>query len=319
MMAEHQLTSRYDPPSSSLISVHADQNIIFHSLTSGAATRQIVGFNDEIIDSTFLTSPSSSSHTHLALATNSNLIRMYSTSTFDARLLSGHKDMVLCLDKSPDSRWLVSGSKDRTARIWAPSSNEGDWRCIAICEGHAESIGAVAFSRKVDEKGQNARFLFTASQDRTVKMWDLTSLSLDSDLHPEEPIKPKSLATLRVHEKDINSLDISPNDKFLASGSQDKLVKIFEVDFVAGSNGASGAVRHVGTCKGHRRGVWSVKFSRTDKIVASGAADKTVRLWSLDDFTCLKVSQSQAYTTSRAKQPMLTHRHSRATPTRCFE
>lgn len=235
---------------------------------------------------------------------------MYSTSSFDARLLSGHKDMVLCLDKSPDSTWLVSGSKDRTARIWAPSSSTsseaastsssslssaetnggGNWRCIAVCEGHAESIGAVALSRKIDENSRAARFLFTASQDRTIKMWDLTSLSLNVDEHPEDPIKPKSLATLRVHEKDINSLDISPNDKFLASGSQDKLVKIFEVDFAGGANGASGAVRHVGTCKGHRRGVWTVKFSRTDKIVASGAADKTVRLWSLDDFTCLKVS-----------------------------
>lgn len=298
-MSRHQyrgnrpdLTFRYDSTASTVVSVHADQNIIFHSIATGDPTRQIVGFNDEIIDATFLTAPSSSSHTHLALATNSNLIRLYSTSTFDARLLSGHKDMVLCLDKSPDSTWLVSGSKDRTARIWAPSSVDGDWRCIAICEGHAESIGAVAMSRKTDEKGQNARFLFTASQDRTVKMWDLSSLPLDMESLPSEPVKPKSLATLRVHEKDINSLDISPNDRYLASGSQDKLVKIFEVDFAAGAKGASGSVRHIGTCKGHRRGVWTVKFSRTDKIVASGAADKSIRLWSLDDFTCLKVSLS---------------------------
>ncbi|WWC68444.1 uncharacterized protein I206_102372 [Kwoniella pini CBS 10737] len=279
----------YESTTSSLVSIHADQNIIFHSLSSLQPIRQIVGFNDEIVDSIFLNSTASSStHSHLALATNSALIRLYSTSTFDVRLLSGHKDMVLCLDKSADHRWLVSGSKDKTARVWAPTPDGKGWKCIAICEGHAESIGAVALSRKLDEKGRSGRFLFTASQDRTIKMWDLTSLPFDSEELPEEPIKPRSMVTLRVHEKDINSLDLSPNDKFLASGSQDKLVKIFHVDFDATSGSASGSLRLAGTCKGHRRGVWSVKFSRTDRVVASAANDKTIRLWSLDDFSCLK-------------------------------
>jgi len=277
----------YDQSSTSLVSVHADQNIIYHSISTHLVTRQIVGFNDEIIDATFLNLPSSSSltHSHLALATNSNLVRLYSTSTFDVRLLAGHQDMVLCLDKSINSQYLLSGSKDRTARVWTTSGEGEDWRCIAVCEGHAESVGAVAMSRK-----GNGRFLFTASQDRTIKMWDLTSLAASSST--SEPIKPKSLATLRIHEKDINSLDLSPNDRFVASGSQDKLVKIFEVEFSENNAGASGAVKLVGTCKGHRRGVWSVKFSRTDRVVASGAADRTVRLWSLDDFTCLKVSKA---------------------------
>jgi U3 small nucleolar RNA-associated protein 13 len=259
------LTRSLDQSSSSLVSVHADQNIIYHSLSTAQTSRQIIGFNDEIIDATFLTHPSSSSssHTHLALATNSAELRLYSTSSFDARLLSGHKDMILCLDKSPDYSILVTGAKDMTARIWAPDF-EGHWRCVAICEGHAESVGAVAFSRKVDEKTGRPKFLVTASQDRTLKLWD--------------------------HEKDINSLDISPNDRFVASGSQDKLVKIFELEYSNTSSSPAGSLRLAGVCKGHRRGVWSVKFSRNDKIVASGAADKSVRLWSLDDFTCLKVS-----------------------------
>jgi U3 small nucleolar RNA-associated protein 13 len=175
--------------------------------------------------------------------------------------------MVLCLDKSIDYRLLASGSKDRTARVWA-STEEGEWRCVAVCEGHAETVGAIAMSRKLDDKGQG-RFMITASQDRTLKMWDLTSISASKSAGASS-VKPKSLATLRAHEKDINSLDLSPNDRFLAR--------------------PAGALKLVGTCKGHRRGVWAVKFSRTDRIVASGAADRTIKLWSLDDFTCLKVS-----------------------------
>ncbi|WVR05663.1 hypothetical protein IAU60_002685 [Kwoniella sp. DSM 27419] len=299
------LSVLYDSATSSLLSIHADQNIIFHSLRTATPLRQIVGFNDEIVDTIFLNSTSSSYHSHLALATNSNLIRLYSTTNFDVRLLSGHKDMVLCLDTSPDHRWLVSGSKDRTARIWAPKSDGSGWQCIAICEGHAESIGAVALSRKTDEKGRSGRFLFTASQDRTIKMWDLTGLPLDSASLPSEPIKPRSIATLRVHEKDINSLDLSPNDKFLASGSADKLVKIFHVDFDGSADTAAGSFNFAGTCKGHRRGVWSVRFSKTDKVVASAAADKTVRLWSLDNFNCLKTFEG--HTNSVLRVDFLSH------------
>ena len=283
--------TRFDPSSSSLVSIHADQNIIYHHLSSSLPTRQIIGFNDEIIDAAFLSSPSSSSvHSHLALATNSCMIRLYSTNTFNARLLAGHKDMVLCLDTSSDHRWLASGAKDQTARIWAPD-DQGDWKCVAVCEGHAESVGAVTFSRRKDEKSTRpVRFVISASQDRTLKLWDLSTVSPDSPDSPDSsPSTPRSLATLRAHEKDINSLDIAPNDRFLASGSQDKLVKIFEVDYTTSSSATAGALKLLGTCKGHRRGVWTVKFSPTDRIVASGAADRSVRLWNLDDYTCLKV------------------------------
>lgn len=313
------LSLSYSPTASSLVSIHADQNIIFHSLSTLLSTRQIIGFNDEIVDVGFLSHPSAPPtspsplpetpdipHSHIALATNSNLLRIYSTSSFNARLLPGHTDMILCLAVSPNHQWLVTGSKDHTARVWAPTTSaQGDgytWRCIAVCEGHAESIGAVAFAQKPFDDGHPG-FLFTASQDRTIKMWDLTPLSAASAL-PSSPIRPRSMATLRAHEKDINSLDIAPNDKFLVSGSQDKLVKLYAIDFNppkvnvsgegkgkvrGGAAGAEGGFKLLGTCAGHRRGVWTVRFSRNDKVVASGSADRTVKLWSLDDFTCLKV------------------------------
>jgi U3 small nucleolar RNA-associated protein 13 len=261
---------RYDERSAALVSVHADQNILFHSLHTLACDRQIVGFNDDIVDAAWLC-PASEQPSHVALATNSSLVRVYDIGSLNARLLPGHRDMVLALARSADGKLLVTGSKDRTARIWAPRG-EG-WACVAVAEGHAEAVGAVAVANK-------GGFMFTASQDRTIKMWDLAALDVDA----EEPAKLRSLATLHIADKDINALDIAPNDRFLVSGSQDKLVKIFEIEH----SPSSGSVKHVGTCKGHRRGVWSVRFSRTDRIVASGAADRTIKLWSLDDFSCLK-------------------------------
>ncbi|KZT08671.1 WD40 repeat-like protein [Laetiporus sulphureus 93-53] len=307
----------YLPGVSTIVSIHADQNILFHSLSTQSLTRQLIGFNDEIIDAVFLSpnlppqaGPSSSklTDTHIALATNSSLIRMYSTTSLNARLLSGHSEIVLCLDRGAGGRVLASGSKDRSVRIWAPVRRQGshggtslpsltvpEWGCVALCQGHAESVGALAMSRKVADPSAQAElsFMFTGSQDRTIKMWDLSAVPLTcSGSEEEHVVKCKSLTTQKAHDKDINSLDVAPNDRVLASGSQDRTAKVWEIVYIISGSGASrsarGELRLLGTCKGHKRGVWCVRFGRTERVLATGSGDKTVRLWSLDDFACLK-------------------------------
>ena len=267
-----------------MISVHADQNIIFHSLKDGSLSRQLIGYNDEIVDASYL-NYNSNCNSHLALATNSSLIRVYSTLNFDARLLEGHSEIVLALDHSSDGRVLVSGSKDKTARVWTPiTSEENDeswgYGCVGLCEGHAESVGAVAMARG---DGTQPTFMFTGSQDRTIKMWDLSSLPTHFS-SSTEVVHCKSLTTHKAHEKDINSLDVSPNDRFLVSGSQDRTANIYEIIYTS----ARGELKLLGTCKGHKRGVWCVRFSRHERVVATGSGDKTVKLWSMDDYSCLR-------------------------------
>ncbi|KAF5352428.1 hypothetical protein D9756_005922 [Leucocoprinus leucothites] len=286
----------YVPSTSTLVSVHADQNILCYSLPTGKLARQLIGYNDEIIDAAFLNSPSSNGglqSPYLALATNSSLIRVYATETFDARLLEGHTEIVLALTGSAGGTLLASGSKDKTARIWAPlmSEDSTDWgyHCIGVCEGHAESVGAITMPRQQGDEVEVLSFMFTGSQDRTIKMWDLSGLQMDGT-EVQKSTRCHSLTTFKAHDKDINSLDVSPNNRLLVSGSQDRTAKVYEILYTPGSKNSSarGELKLLGTCKGHKRGVWTVKFSPTDRLVATGSGDKTVKLWNLDDFSCIK-------------------------------
>ncbi|CAG8464371.1 1252_t:CDS:10 [Acaulospora colombiana] len=248
-----------------LTAITSDQNILFYQIASGLKrVKQIVGHNDEIIDLAYV-GPEES---HLAVATNTEQIRLYDVQSFNCNIIYGHKDIVICLARSYDGKMLISGSKDRTARIWNIDVN----------------------NETADER------------DRTIKVWDLSPLGTCWlfnfwDANPDtsdENLKPKALYTHHAHEKDINSIAVSSNDKTYATGSQDKTIKIWSV--VDGSL--------LGTCVGHKRGVWSVQFSPVDHTLVSSSGDKTIKIWSSTNFSCLKTLEG--HTNSVLKVSFLT-------------
>ncbi|KAH8914510.1 WD40 repeat-like protein [Atractiella rhizophila] len=266
-----------------ITTIHIDHNIFTRRLDSPElpVTRQIAGFNDEIVDLTLLcpSNPSDSStfETHVAVATNSDVIRVYETSSHQATFLAGHTDVVLALSKSSDHRLIISGSKDKTVRVWS-HIGENNWHCIALGEGHLESIGAVTAPH------QNRAFFISASQDLTCKFWDL------SDVDGPSESRLSSLLTTKVHDKDINTLDMSANDQFVATGSQDKTAKIFQITYSSKTKSSPASIQAElrGVLKGHRRGIWSVKFGPNSRQVATSSSDKTVRLWNVEDMTYLR-------------------------------
>ncbi|MBW0526658.1 hypothetical protein O181_066373 [Austropuccinia psidii MF-1] len=298
--------ARLDPITNTLLVNKIDQSFSFFNIPSLQLVRQVVGSHDEIIDISLLkSSPLADNPSHLVVATNSPLVRILEIdeNKNDCRMLSGHSDIVLCLAKSQDQSWFVSGSKDKTARIWKMIQNNKsgastvnmDWRCVGICEGHVQSLGALSLAEFVGIDGKPITLLATASQDRTVKLWDLSLLSTQNNQGIEQHLMPqklKSLMTMQIHDKDINSTDFSADCKLFGSGSQDRLAKIFSLDH---SSSMGTTLKLMVTLKGHKRGVWSIKFSHHDKFVLTGSGDCTIRLWSTDNRNVNKESQSSGF------------------------
>jgi U3 small nucleolar RNA-associated protein 13 len=226
--------------------------------------KHLVGHLDEVIDLKYLASR------QVVVITNSPQAQVLNLDDGDSRVLSGHREVILSGDVSCDGKLVATGSKDHTVCIWETSS--GLFRCVGVCLGHTQAVHALGFA----SRGPN--LLLSGSKDRTLKLWELPHFSGDAVPELASPTQiNNALYTRLAHEKVINCVAFSPNDKLFASGSQDKTIKVWNREG-----------EEVATLQGHRRGVWALQFSPVEKCLASASADKTIKLWSLTDFTCLK-------------------------------
>jgi len=80
----------------------------------------------------------------------------------------------------------------------------------------------------------------------------------------------------RAHSKCVNSLVFSDDERFLASASCDKTVKLWAVE--------RGELFR--TLEGHQDCVTSVIFSPDSKTVVSASCDRTVKIWDIDTGEC---------------------------------
>src|SRR5260370_30460658 len=79
----------------------------------------------------------------------------------------GHKSGVNCISYSPNGRYVITGSSDKTIRTW---DAETGTMVSEPLEGHTSGVSSVAYS-------PDGRHIVSGSLDKTIRIWVAESAS----------------------------------------------------------------------------------------------------------------------------------------------
>lgn len=206
----------------------------------------------------------------------------------EVQVYSGHSDLVTDLAVSGDGNTLVTGSKDKTVRVW----EAGTGKQIRLFQGHHEGVTAVA----VRADGRQAA---SGGEDGSIRLWDLSPADehralpgatgpvwavavrpdgkrvaiagADKTIRFYDPETGAPDGDLTGHKAAVTAIAYFPDGNRLASGGGDRVVKVWDV-----------AAKAAKDLTGHELPVLAVATSGDGKLLVSGAADKTARGWDAD-------------------------------------
>jgi len=171
----------------------------------------------------------------------------------------GHAADVRSVVLSADGRWALSGSGDRTLRLWQVDTG----RAVRTFTGHTDWVRSVFLT-------PNGRLALSGSWDRTLRLWDVPT--------------GQCLRTFQGHSNYVNSVYLSPNGRRAFSASWDKTLRFWYVP-------TGECLR---TFQGHDNYVDSVCPSLDGRSVLSGGEDNTLRLWEVATGRCLRSFEGHA-------------------------
>jgi glucose repression regulatory protein TUP1 len=189
-----------------------------------------------------------------------------------ARTFDGHSQDIYSLQFSRDGRLIVSGSGDRTARVW-DTMGEGSapgplTRVLSIEEPDVDAgVTSVAIS-------PDGRLVAAGSLDTAVRIWDVQTGAL--------------IEKLRGHRDSVYSVAFTPDSKGLVSSSLDKTLKYWDVRTLMRRDAAGMPPRakegdKLATCTqtfiAHKDYVLSVAISTDGQWIVSGSKDRGVCFW----------------------------------------
>jgi len=124
------------------------------------------------------------------------------------RRFLGHAKDVLSVAFSVDNRQIVSGSRDKTIKLW---NTIGECKyTVSEPEGHTEWVSCVRFS-----PNNKQPIIISAGWDKLIKVWNLATLKLANNLVG--------------HTGYINTVTVSPDGSLCASGGKDGVAMLWDL------------------------------------------------------------------------------------------
>jgi guanine nucleotide-binding protein subunit beta-2-like 1 protein len=120
----------------------------------------------------------------------------------------GHSKDVLSVAFSVDNRQIVSGSRDKTIKLW---NTIGECKyTVSEPEGHSEWVSCVRFS-----PNPKLPIIISAGWDKLIKVWNMQTLKLVNNLVG--------------HTGYINFVTVSPDGSLCASGGKDGVAMLWDL------------------------------------------------------------------------------------------
>jgi WD40 repeat protein len=190
----------------------------------------------------------------------------------------GHQGPVTGIAFSRDGRLAVSGSRDKSLRLWERASG----RTIAVLDGHNAAVTGVAYHA-------DGRRIASASADGTVRIWDVEALVNVPPSEPDANLDAPPSRVFTLGDEPVRAIAFSSDGRLLAAAYKDA-VQVFDVMdpgeektakvLVGDSNAPDDAPSDpaaktpaVLTC---------LAFAPNDHRLATGGSDKTLRIWHVD-------------------------------------
>lgn len=224
--------------------------------------------------------------------------------------LSDHTGVVECLEFTHDGNYMASGDWKGFVRIWKHAN--GDLNVIKTINAHSREVNDITFS-------PDGTYLYSASEDGTIKKWSTATGELITPFEKEETgaltiaISPDgrylayglrfphygfrgeffklikiisattgTLLQALEHTYNINSLEFSPDSKYLVSSCvADVTVKMW--------NASTGEL--IKTLKG--LGGEQVAFHPSGKYLAS-ASWREIKIWSMQEDKLIRTLRHQS-------------------------
>ncbi|GAA5960503.1 hypothetical protein JCM8115_003201 [Rhodotorula mucilaginosa] len=172
--------------------------------------------------------------------------------------LIGHEGNVCALHVSNDGKRIVSGSWDKTAKVWK------DWQLEYTLKGHEQSVWAV-----LALDGPEDDLVLTGAADNMIRLFQRDKLIKTFKGHTQ---------AVRALAKLDKSAGGGVGEDWFASGSNDGTIRLWSL--------LSGECVH--TLSGHDSFVYSLA-TIPDSLgggLVSGGEDRTVRVWRAADGEC---------------------------------
>jgi len=158
--------------------------------------------------------------------------------------LVGHSSNVCSLNENVETTELISGSWDKTAKVWSSGSLKYSLK------GHEAAVWDAKFLPNNKDK------FVTVSADKTIKIWD----------------KENAIQTITgIHDDVIRQIDFIPssqNDFLFATCSNDTTIKLFN---------EGGEI--IKSLEGHESFVYDIKYNNVTAELISCGEDRSLRIW----------------------------------------